>query len=44
MGQRGDGSGAPETAPFLRDFSLIAEAAKRAQMACLARDLGDVGL
>lgn len=45
MGQRGGGSGgAPETAPFLQDFSLVAEAAKRAQMACLARDLGEVGL
>jgi len=44
MGQRGDGGGRPETAPYLQDFSLVAEAAKRAQMACLARDLGDVGL
>ena len=44
LGQRGDGSGAPETAPYLKDFSLLAEAAKRAQMACLTRDLGDVGL
>ncbi|KAK5124687.1 hypothetical protein LTR85_001400 [Meristemomyces frigidus] len=44
MGQRGDGGGMPETAPFLKDFNLVAEAAKRAQMACLARDLGDVGL
>lgn len=45
MGQRGGGSGAaPETAPFLQDFNLVAEAAKRAQMACLERDLGDVGL
>jgi len=34
----------PETAPFLRDFNLVAEAAKRAQVACLTRDLGDVGL
>ena len=44
LGQRGDGGGTPETAPFLKDFNLVAEAAKRAQMACLARDLGDVGL
>jgi hypothetical protein len=34
----------PETAPFLNDFNLVAEAAKRAQMACLSRDLGDIGL
>ncbi|KAF2774230.1 hypothetical protein EJ03DRAFT_346857 [Teratosphaeria nubilosa] len=32
------------TTPNGRDFNLVAEAAKRAQMACLARDLGDVGL
>ncbi|KAK4546876.1 hypothetical protein LTR36_001608 [Oleoguttula mirabilis] len=44
LGQRGGGGGMPETAPFLKDFNLVAEAAKRAQMACLARDLGDVGL
>lgn len=44
IGQRGDGSGMPETAPFLQDFSLIAEAAKRAQMACLSRDLDEIGL
>jgi len=44
-GQRGGSTGgSSETAPFLQDFSLVAEAAKRAQMACLARDLGDVGL
>ncbi|KXS99613.1 hypothetical protein AC578_9899 [Pseudocercospora eumusae] len=44
VGQRGDGGGAPETAPLLSNFGLLAEAAKRAQMACLSRDLGDVGL
>lgn len=44
FGQRGDGRGVSETAPFLKDFSLVAEAAKRAQMACLTRDLGEVGL
>lgn len=44
LGQRGDGGGTPETAPFLKDFNLVAEAAKRAQVACLTRDLGDVGL
>lgn len=44
MGQRGDGGGTPETAPFLKDFNLVAEAAKRAQMACLMRDMGEVEL
>ncbi|KAK0774708.1 hypothetical protein LTR91_009551 [Friedmanniomyces endolithicus] len=44
MGQRGDGGGMPETAPYLQDFRLLEEAAKRAQMACLSRDLGDIGL
>ncbi|TKA22276.1 hypothetical protein B0A50_08238 [Salinomyces thailandicus] len=44
FGQRGAGVGTPETVPFLKDFSLVAEAAKRAQMACLERDLGEVGL
>ena len=44
QGQRGGVGGAPETAPFLADFSLLAEAAKRAQMACLMRDFGDVEL
>ncbi|KAF2169896.1 hypothetical protein M409DRAFT_20310 [Zasmidium cellare ATCC 36951] len=44
VGQRGDTGGAPETAPHLAQFNLLAEAAKRAQMACLSRDLGDIGL
>merc|ERR1712080_205480 len=44
VGQRGNGAGAPETAPFLQDFNLVAEAAKRAQMACLMRDFGEVEL
>lgn len=43
VGQRPAG-GPSETAHFLQDFNLIAEAAKRAQMACLSRDLGEVGL
>ncbi|ESZ91675.1 hypothetical protein SBOR_7932 [Sclerotinia borealis F-4128] len=30
-----------ETSPFLKDLTLVAEAAKRAQMACLMRDLDD---
>ncbi|ODH51231.1 hypothetical protein GX48_02660 [Paracoccidioides brasiliensis] len=32
------------TAAFLRDFNLVAEAAKRAQMAVIARDLESVSL
>jgi len=32
------------TSPFLRDFNLVAEAAKRAQMAVLVRDLEAVGI
>ncbi|TVY48507.1 hypothetical protein LOCC1_G001220 [Lachnellula occidentalis] len=32
------------TTPFLRDFNLVAEAAKRAQMAVLMRDMEAVGL
>ncbi|ETS82184.1 hypothetical protein PFICI_07186 [Pestalotiopsis fici W106-1] len=35
-------SGGTET--FLRDFNLVAEAAKRAQMACLMRDMESCGL
>ncbi|TGO35829.1 hypothetical protein BHYA_0145g00310 [Botrytis hyacinthi] len=33
-----------ETSPFLKDFNLVAEAAKRAQMACLMRDMESCGL
>jgi len=33
-----------ETSPFLRDFNLVAEAAKRAQMAVLMRDMEAVGI
>ncbi|KAF2214832.1 hypothetical protein CERZMDRAFT_95216 [Cercospora zeae-maydis SCOH1-5] len=43
VGQRHSGD-APETAPFLQAFNLLAETAKRAEMACLSRDLNDVGL
>ncbi|KAH8687498.1 hypothetical protein BGZ60DRAFT_522154 [Tricladium varicosporioides] len=32
------------TSPFLRDFNLVAEAAKRAQMAVLMRDMEAVGI
>ncbi|KKK20838.1 hypothetical protein P175DRAFT_0500423 [Aspergillus ochraceoroseus IBT 24754] len=40
-----NGAGGPTaTAPFLRDFSLVAEAAKRAQMAVVMRDLEGVTL
>ncbi|KAK0666278.1 hypothetical protein QBC41DRAFT_305369 [Cercophora samala] len=38
---------APKTSstdPFLKDFTLVAEAAKRAQMAVLMRDFESVGL
>lgn len=44
MGQRGNGNGVPETAPFLQDFNLVAEAAKRAQTACLMRDFDEMEL
>ncbi|KAI9040708.1 uncharacterized protein KD926_007789 [Aspergillus affinis] len=37
-------SGPTATAPFLRDFSLVAEAAKRAQMSVVMRDLESVTL
>jgi hypothetical protein len=33
-----------DTSPFLRDFNLVAEAAKRAQMAVLMRDMEGVAL
>ncbi|KAL2867300.1 uncharacterized protein BJX67DRAFT_381014 [Aspergillus lucknowensis] len=39
------GAGGPAaTAPFIRDLSLVAEAAKRAQMAVVTRDLEGVTL
>ncbi|KAF2221912.1 hypothetical protein BDZ85DRAFT_134792 [Elsinoe ampelina] len=44
MGQRGGQGGMPETAPFLNNLNLVAEAAKRAQMACLMRDFGECEL
>lgn len=34
----------PSTDIFLKDFTLVAEAAKRAQMAVMIRDLENVGL
>ncbi|WKT44710.1 hypothetical protein QSH57_009563 [Fusarium oxysporum f. sp. vasinfectum] len=37
------GSG-PSTDAFLQDFTLIAEAAKRAQMAIMIRDFEECGL
>jgi len=41
----GNGLGGPTaTAPFLQDFSLVAEAAKRAQMSIVMRDLESVTL
>jgi hypothetical protein len=36
--------GPTATAPFLRDFSLVAEAAKRAQMAVVMRDMEGISL
>ena len=40
-----DGLGGPTaTAPFLQDFNLVAEAAKRAQMSIVMRDLESVTL
>lgn len=40
-----DGVGGPTaTAPFLQDFNLVAEAAKRAQMSIVMRDLESVSL
>ena len=41
---RGGPSDSTASSPFLKDFNLVAEAAKRAQMAVLLRDLGDVAL
>lgn len=39
------GVGGPTaTAPFLQDFNLVAEAAKRAQMAVVMRDLEGISL
>ncbi|TPX15774.1 uncharacterized protein E0L32_000108 [Thyridium curvatum] len=34
----------PSTDAFLKDFTLVAEAAKRAQMAVMMRDFESVGL
>jgi len=43
--QDGKGTGGPTaTAPFLRDFNLVAEAAKRAQMSIVVRDLESISL
>ncbi|KAL0942448.1 uncharacterized protein CTRU02_200334 [Colletotrichum truncatum] len=38
------GGQAPSTEAFLRDFTLVAEAAKRAQMAVMMRDFEACGL
>ncbi|RFU72898.1 thiol methyltransferase [Trichoderma arundinaceum] len=35
---------APSTEPFLKDFTLLAEAAKRAQVAVMVRDFEDCGI
>ncbi len=43
--RRGTVDGGPSaTSPFLRDFNLVAEAAKRAELAVLMRDLDAVAL
>ncbi|KAI9709821.1 MAG: hypothetical protein M1812_007613 [Candelaria pacifica] len=42
--QAGGSRGSAATTPFLRDFNLVAEAAKRAQMAVIMRDLDGVSL
>ncbi|KAF2140523.1 uncharacterized protein K452DRAFT_288604, partial [Aplosporella prunicola CBS 121167] len=42
--REGAGSTAPETMSLLKDYNLVAEAAKRAQMAVLMRDLEGVEL
>ncbi|TFB07053.1 hypothetical protein CCMA1212_000998 [Trichoderma ghanense] len=34
----------PSTEPFLKDFTLVAEAAKRAQAAVMVRDFADMDL
>ncbi|CEJ57447.1 Putative Podospora anserina S mat genomic DNA chromosome 2, supercontig 2 [Penicillium brasilianum] len=39
-----NGLGGATTAPFLQDFTLVAEAAKRAQMSIVMRDLESVTL
>lgn len=38
------GSGPMATAPFLKDFNLVAEAARRAQMAVMMREMESVKL
>ncbi|KAF3073428.1 hypothetical protein N5P37_005214 [Trichoderma harzianum] len=35
---------APSTEPFLKDFTLVAEAAKRAQAAVMVRDFADFNI
>ena len=44
QGQQTGTGGTPQTSSFLKDFNLIAEAAKRAQLACLMRDMDDMEL
>jgi hypothetical protein len=40
----GAGATAQETSGFIKDYALVAEAAKRAQMAVMMRDFGEVEL
>lgn len=42
--QQAPQSSRQDTSSFLRDFNLVAEAAKRAQMAVLMREMEAVGL
>lgn len=37
-------AGPPSTDAFLKDFTLVAEAAKRAQVAVMVRDFENIGL
>ncbi|KAJ0120050.1 hypothetical protein N8I77_002656 [Diaporthe amygdali] len=37
-------SASPSTDAFLKDFTLVAEAAKRAQVAVMVRDFENIGL
>lgn len=42
--QQSKQAAAPSTDAFLKDFTLVAEAAKRAQVAVMVRDFENIGL